>query len=46
MNWVILNQAKLLDWKRLEDKLYEIPDREIRVIKLEYCKLILGKRKY
>lgn len=38
----ILNQARLFDRKRLQEKIFELSEVEIREIKEAYCKLILG----
>ncbi len=38
---VILNQARLLDKKRLEEKLYELNEADLKKIKEAFCKLIL-----
>lgn len=38
---VILNQARLLDKKRLEDKMCEVAEAELLKIKQHYCNLIL-----
>ncbi len=38
---VILNQSRVLDRKRLEEKLFEIPGVELQKIKTRYCELIL-----
>lgn len=39
---LILNQARLLDRKRLQDKLVEISEVELKEIKKAYCNLILS----
>ncbi len=39
---IILNQARLLDSRRLEDKLFEISENELTKIKRAYCNLILS----
>jgi mRNA interferase MazF len=39
---LILNQGKLFDRKRLEDKLVEISEDELLLIKRAYCDLILS----
>lgn len=39
---IILNQGRLLDRKRLEDKMFEISEKELRKVKEVYCKLILS----
>jgi mRNA-degrading endonuclease toxin of MazEF toxin-antitoxin module len=39
---VILNQSRLLDKKRLQNKLFQIHDRELLKIKQAYCNLILS----
>ena len=38
---IILNQARVLDRKRLEEKLFEIPEKELENIKKVYCVLIM-----
>ncbi len=38
----ILNQARILDRKRLEEKIYEVSENELRSVKEAYCKLILS----
>ncbi len=38
---IILNQARVLDRKRLEEKLFEIPETELENIKRAYCNLIM-----
>lgn len=38
---LILNQARVLDRKRLEDKLFEVSETELLKIKERYCALIL-----
>jgi mRNA interferase MazF len=38
---LILNQARVLDKKRLEDKLFEISEAELQKIKEAYCILIM-----
>lgn len=38
---VILNQARVLDGKRLEEKLFEISETELENIKKVYCALIM-----
>lgn len=38
---IILNQARLLDKKRLEEKIYEVAEAELLKIKQQYCDLIL-----
>ena len=38
---IILNQARVLDRKRLEDKLFEVSEKELLNIKERYCELIL-----
>ena len=45
INFLILNQAKLLDKKRLEERIYQISDRELYKIKQAYCLLILKNNK-
>mgnify|MGYP003467880987 CR=1 FL=1 len=39
---VILNQARLFDKKRLEEKLFEVSEKELEKIKHAYCSLILS----
>ena len=39
---LILNQSRLLDRKRLQEKLFEIPESEILKIKKAYANLILA----
>lgn len=39
---IILNQSRLFDKKRLEEKLFEISEKELLTIKHAYCKLILS----
>lgn len=38
---IILNQARMLDKKRLEEKMYEISELELERIKILYCELIM-----
>jgi mRNA interferase MazF len=38
---IILNQARVLDKKRLEEKLFEISETELERVKQCYCELIL-----
>jgi mRNA interferase MazF len=38
---IILNQARILDRKRLEEKMYEISEAELEDIKRLYCELIM-----
>jgi mRNA interferase MazF len=38
---IILNQARILDRKRLEEKMYEISESELDSIKKLYCELIM-----
>lgn len=38
---IILNQARILDRKRLEEKLFEISEAELQNIKQAYCTLIM-----
>lgn len=38
---IILNQARVLDRKRLEEKLFEVPEKELEKIKKAYCSLIM-----
>lgn len=40
---LILNQSRLLDKKRLEEKMFEISEKELFIIKQAYCNLILKK---
>jgi len=40
---LILNQGRILDKKRLEEKLFEISEIELENIKKSYCDLILKK---
>ena len=44
-NFLILNQAKTLDRKRLENKMYEISEKELHIVKILYCNLILKNTK-
>lgn len=39
---VILNQARTLDRKRLEEKIMQIPSHQLHLIRLAYTKLILS----
>lgn len=39
---IILNQARALDRKRLEEKIVEINSQELRSVKQAYCRLILS----
>jgi mRNA interferase MazF len=39
--FAILNQGRILDKKRLEEKLFEIPDLENEEVKKAYCALIM-----
>lgn len=39
---IILNQARLLDRKRLQDKMHEVSEKELDNIKRAYCNLILS----
>lgn len=39
---IVLNQARALDRKRLEDRLFEVSDSELLKIKNAYCNLILS----
>jgi mRNA interferase MazF len=39
---IVLNQARVFDRKRLEDKLFEISETELLNIKKAYCNLILN----
>lgn len=39
---LILNQARTLDRKRLEEKIFEIKAQELRLVKLAYIRLILS----
>jgi len=45
INFLILNQARLFDTKRLENKLYELSEKELIKIKTIYCALILKNTK-
>lgn len=45
VNFLILNQARLLDTKRLENKIYEMSEKELLKIKIKYCALILKNTK-
>jgi mRNA interferase MazF len=45
VNFLILNQARLFDIKRLENKLYELSEKELLKIKMKYCTLILKNTK-
>ncbi|MDO8521148.1 MAG: type II toxin-antitoxin system PemK/MazF family toxin [bacterium] len=38
---IILNQARVLDRKRLEEKIFEMSETELAVVKRAYCDLIL-----
>jgi mRNA interferase MazF len=38
---IILNQGRILDRKRLEEKLFEISEIELENVKKSYCKLIM-----
>jgi mRNA interferase MazF len=38
---IILNQGRILDRKRLEEKMYEISELELEKIKVLYCELIM-----
>ena len=38
---IILNQGRILDRKRLEEKLFEISESELNNIKKSYCELII-----
>ncbi|KKP45945.1 MAG: 2,4-dihydroxyhept-2-ene-1,7-dioic acid aldolase [Candidatus Woesebacteria bacterium GW2011_GWA1_33_30] len=38
-NWVILNQARILDKKRLVDKMYVLDDRDIKKVKKDFLRL-------
>lgn len=40
---IILNQSRLLDKRRLEQKIFEISEKELLKIKKAYCDLILPK---
>lgn len=40
--YVILNQGRVLDRKRLEDKIVELGEKELNTIKLAYCRLIMS----
>ncbi len=39
---LILNQARLFDRKRLEEKLFEISEQELKQVKEAFCDLILS----
>lgn len=39
---VILNQARVLDRKRLEEKIFDLNENELQKIKSAYCNLILS----
>ena len=39
---IVLNQARVLDRKRLDQKLFEIPETELAKIKAAFCDLILS----
>jgi hypothetical protein len=39
---IILNQARLLDKKRLEEKMFEVFNKQLIEIKQAYCNLILS----
>ncbi|MEY4440581.1 MAG: hypothetical protein RLY49_207 [Candidatus Parcubacteria bacterium] len=43
INYLILNQVKLMDKKRLEERIYQISEKELRTIKEKLCSLILRK---
>lgn len=45
VNFLILNQVRLFDIKRLENKLYELSEKELLKIKMKYCTLILKNTK-
>jgi mRNA interferase MazF len=38
---IILNQGRSLDSKRLEEKIFEISEKELEKVRERYCKLIL-----
>jgi len=40
--YVMLNQGRVLDRKRLEDKIVELGEKEISAIKKAYCRLIMS----
>ena len=42
---IILNQARLMDRKRLEEKMYEINEQDLKNAKEAYCNLILSGNK-
>ena len=42
--WIILNQARVFDRNRLEEKIYEISNNELEKIKTKYCELILNAK--
>ena len=39
---IILNQGRTLDSKRLEEKIFEVTEKELENIKKSYCNLILN----
>ena len=39
---IILNQSRLLDKKRLEEKIYELNENDLKSVKEAYCKLIMS----
>jgi mRNA interferase MazF len=41
---IILNQARLLDRKRLEHKMYELNEVDLKNVKEAYCKLIVSDK--
>jgi mRNA-degrading endonuclease toxin of MazEF toxin-antitoxin module len=40
--YIILNQGRVLDRKRLEDKIVELGEKEVDNIKRAYCRLIMS----
>ncbi len=44
--FVILNQGRILDRKRLEEKLFELSDLENMEVKKAYCTLIMKQQGY
>ncbi|MEN9921358.1 MAG: hypothetical protein RLZZ517_336 [Candidatus Parcubacteria bacterium] len=44
-NFLILNQARLIDKKRLEEKIYQLNEKELQDIKITFCHLILKNTK-
>ena len=41
LRFIVLNQARILDRKRLAQKIFEIPEVELEKIKRDYCSLIM-----